>query len=183
MVHIQLRFFRLLIGLVFDYVPGAQPFRRPGLELPLGARRKYSGLQQVAAVKMHVCGGKFRARDIAHPTIGLGEILIGGHIVLVARQGGRQYFFGGFGLAGQQQRLPVADLQQRRLFRVEFQRLLVCGRRLRRLVQLDEDVAAQLPGILTQSTQAGLQITDLAVESPTLQDVFLHYTGHALRET
>lgn len=44
------------------------------------------------------------------------------------------------------------------------------------------EIAAQLPELLGMASAAGLQVTDISVETPTLQTVFLHYTGHELRE-
>jgi ABC-2 type transport system ATP-binding protein len=46
-----------------------------------------------------------------------------------------------------------------------------------------ENVADELPQRLQQFAALGLHVTDLSVEAPTLQAVFLHYTGHALRES
>jgi ABC-2 type transport system ATP-binding protein len=44
------------------------------------------------------------------------------------------------------------------------------------------DVAAELPPLLTAIHAAGRRVEDVAVESPTLQMVFLHLTGRELRE-
>ncbi len=45
-----------------------------------------------------------------------------------------------------------------------------------------EDLARELPRRLEELRRAGVLVTDLEVEAPTLQDVFLHLTGHELRE-
>jgi ABC-2 type transport system ATP-binding protein len=44
------------------------------------------------------------------------------------------------------------------------------------------DVAAELPPLLERVRAAGRHVEDLAVQSPTLQLVFLHLTGRELRE-
>ena len=44
------------------------------------------------------------------------------------------------------------------------------------------DVAAELPPLLERVRAAGCHVEDLAVQSPTLQLVFLHLTGRELRE-
>jgi ABC-2 type transport system ATP-binding protein len=44
------------------------------------------------------------------------------------------------------------------------------------------DVAAELPPVLERVRAAGCHVEDLAVQSPTLQLVFLHLTGRELRE-
>lgn len=44
------------------------------------------------------------------------------------------------------------------------------------------DVGTELPALLADVARAGAQIADLRLESPTLQDVFLHLTGRELRE-
>ena len=44
------------------------------------------------------------------------------------------------------------------------------------------DVGAELPPLLEQVRAAGCHVEDLGVESPSLQDVFLHLTGRELRE-
>lgn len=46
-----------------------------------------------------------------------------------------------------------------------------------------DDVVAELPLRLQQFAALGIRVTDLSVQVPTLQAVFLHYTGHALRES
>jgi ABC-2 type transport system ATP-binding protein len=45
-----------------------------------------------------------------------------------------------------------------------------------------EDVAAELPDLLTEITNAGGRVVDIHVEAPTLQAVFIHLTGRELRE-
>jgi linearmycin/streptolysin S transport system ATP-binding protein len=44
------------------------------------------------------------------------------------------------------------------------------------------DVAAELPPLLERVRAAGCRVEDVAVQSPTLQLVFLHLTGRELRE-
>jgi len=44
------------------------------------------------------------------------------------------------------------------------------------------DVAAELPPLLERVRAAGCHVDDLAVQSPTLQLVFLHLTGREVRE-
>ncbi len=44
------------------------------------------------------------------------------------------------------------------------------------------DVAAELPPLLERVRAAGCHVEDVAVQSPTLQNVFLHLTGRELRE-
>jgi ABC-2 type transport system ATP-binding protein len=44
------------------------------------------------------------------------------------------------------------------------------------------DVAAELPSLLEKVRAAGCHVEDVAVQSPTLQLVFLHLTGRELRE-
>jgi ABC-2 type transport system ATP-binding protein len=44
------------------------------------------------------------------------------------------------------------------------------------------DVAAELPPLLERVRAAGCHVEDVAVQSPTLQRVFLHLTGRELRE-
>jgi ABC-2 type transport system ATP-binding protein len=52
-----------------------------------------------------------------------------------------------------------------------------------RLVQLQTaDVAAELPPLLERVRAAGCHVEDVALQSPTLQNVFLHLTGRELRE-
>ena len=45
-----------------------------------------------------------------------------------------------------------------------------------------EDIARELPALLAELTTAGATVTDLHVEAPTLQAVFIHLTGRELRE-
>ena len=44
------------------------------------------------------------------------------------------------------------------------------------------DIAADLPALLASLSAAGAAVSDLEVRRPDLQAVFLHLTGHALRE-
>ena len=44
------------------------------------------------------------------------------------------------------------------------------------------DVTTQLPQVVLQATEQGFDIDQLTLESPSLQDVFLHLTGRELRE-
>lgn len=46
-----------------------------------------------------------------------------------------------------------------------------------------EDISRELPLRLQQFAAAGIEVDDLAIEVPTLQSVFLHFTGHELRES
>lgn len=43
-------------------------------------------------------------------------------------------------------------------------------------------IAAELPELLTAVDRAGARVVDLRVETPSLQDVFLHLTGRELRQ-
>ena len=45
-----------------------------------------------------------------------------------------------------------------------------------------QNVASELPAILALIVPSGLQVEDITIHSPTLQAVFLHYTGRELRE-
>ncbi|MGI9012806.1 MAG: ATP-binding cassette domain-containing protein [Phycisphaerales bacterium] len=45
-----------------------------------------------------------------------------------------------------------------------------------------DNVAANLPGLLQQLAERGYEVRDLSVQSPSLQDVFIHLTGRELRE-
>ena len=45
-----------------------------------------------------------------------------------------------------------------------------------------ENIAAELPALLAELNSAGAEVTDLHVEAPTLQAVFIHLTGRELRE-
>jgi ABC-2 type transport system ATP-binding protein len=44
------------------------------------------------------------------------------------------------------------------------------------------DVAAELPPLLTRVHAAGLRVEDVSIEAPSLHAVFLHLTGKELRE-
>jgi ABC-2 type transport system ATP-binding protein len=46
-----------------------------------------------------------------------------------------------------------------------------------------DDITRDLPLRLQQFTAVGVDVTDLSIEVPTLQSVFLHFTGHELRES
>jgi len=48
---------------------------------------------------------------------------------------------------------------------------------------LVDDIARDLPVRLQQFAAAGIDVADLSIEVPTLQSVFLHFTGHELRES
>jgi len=52
----------------------------------------------------------------------------------------------------------------------------------RKLVAEVEDVALELPGLLTRIRESGGQICDLDVHPPSLHSVFIHLTGRELRE-
>ena len=52
----------------------------------------------------------------------------------------------------------------------------------RPLPQPPEGLAAELPPLLERVRAAGCRVEDVAVQSPTLQHVFLHLTGRELRE-
>ncbi|BBL67265.1 ATP-binding cassette domain-containing protein [Methanoculleus chikugoensis] len=45
-----------------------------------------------------------------------------------------------------------------------------------------QDADRHIPGIVTAIHQNGIDITSLSVRKPTLEDVFLHYTGRTIRE-
>ena len=45
-----------------------------------------------------------------------------------------------------------------------------------------QNVSSELPAILSLIVPSGLQVEDITIHSPTLQAVFLHYTGRELRE-
>ena len=47
---------------------------------------------------------------------------------------------------------------------------------------LVDDITRDLPVRLQQFAAAGIDVADLSIEVPTLQSVFLHFTGHELRE-
>ena len=44
------------------------------------------------------------------------------------------------------------------------------------------DVAAELPGLLSRIAGAGVRVEDVHVQAPTLHSVFIHLTGRELRE-
>ncbi len=46
-----------------------------------------------------------------------------------------------------------------------------------------DDVVTELPARLKTLSASGLDVVDLSIETPSLQSVFLHYTGHELRES
>ncbi len=52
----------------------------------------------------------------------------------------------------------------------------------RKLVAEVEDVALELPGLLTRIRECGGQVSDLDVHPPSLHSVFIHLTGRELRE-
>ncbi|NLZ29380.1 MAG: ATP-binding cassette domain-containing protein [Methanomicrobiales archaeon] len=45
-----------------------------------------------------------------------------------------------------------------------------------------QEADRHIPGIVTAIHQSGIGITSLSVRKPTLEDVFLHYTGRMIRE-
>ena len=45
-----------------------------------------------------------------------------------------------------------------------------------------QDADRHIPGIVTAIHQNGIGITSLTVRKPTLEDVFLHYTGRTIRD-
>ena len=45
-----------------------------------------------------------------------------------------------------------------------------------------DDIAEELPRLLTEVRTCGFEIEDVRVDTPSLQDVFLHLTGRELRE-
>ena len=46
-----------------------------------------------------------------------------------------------------------------------------------------DDITRDLPVRFQQFAAAGIDVADLSIEVPTLQSVFLHFTGHELRES
>jgi ABC-2 type transport system ATP-binding protein len=50
------------------------------------------------------------------------------------------------------------------------------------LIRRVEDLGSELAALLSEMTRASVHVEDLKIESPTLQDVFLHLTGRELRE-
>lgn len=57
--------------------------------------------------------------------------------------------------------------------------IAVEGRMVRRLVN---DVAAELPALLSRVGAAGIVVQDVKIDAPSLQAVFIHLTGRELRE-
>lgn len=49
-------------------------------------------------------------------------------------------------------------------------------------VMIGEDVTHVLPQIIEQMRRAGIEITTVNIKKPSMDDVFVHYTGHDLRE-
>jgi ABC-2 type transport system ATP-binding protein len=49
-------------------------------------------------------------------------------------------------------------------------------------VMIGEDVTHVLPQIIEQIRQAEIDITTINIKKPSMDDVFVHYTGHDLRE-
>lgn len=49
-------------------------------------------------------------------------------------------------------------------------------------VMIGEDVTHVLPQIIEQIRQAGIEIATVNLKKPSMDDVFVHYTGHDLRE-
>ena len=45
-----------------------------------------------------------------------------------------------------------------------------------------QDADRHIPGIVTDLVRSGIGITSLSVRKPTLEDVFLHYTGRTIRD-
>ena len=45
-----------------------------------------------------------------------------------------------------------------------------------------ENVAVELPGILSRIGAAGCRVEDITVAAPSLHEVFIHLTGRELRE-
>jgi len=45
-----------------------------------------------------------------------------------------------------------------------------------------QQVSTELPQVLSRAAGAGLKIEDVVINSPNLQEVFLHFTGRELRE-
>ncbi|TWU62385.1 Daunorubicin/doxorubicin resistance ATP-binding protein DrrA [Crateriforma conspicua] len=56
------------------------------------------------------------------------------------------------------------------------------ARRFATLTAKIDDVGRELPGVLESARQQGFAIHDVEVQAPTLHDVFLHLTGHDLRD-
>ena len=49
-------------------------------------------------------------------------------------------------------------------------------------VMLGEDVTHILPKIMDKIREEGIEITTVNIKKPSMDDVFVHYTGHELRE-
>ncbi|HWR24667.1 MAG TPA: ATP-binding cassette domain-containing protein [Methanosarcina sp.] len=49
-------------------------------------------------------------------------------------------------------------------------------------ILIGEDVTHALPLIMEKVRQAGIEITTVNIKKPSMDDVFVHYTGHDLRE-
>lgn len=49
-------------------------------------------------------------------------------------------------------------------------------------VMIGEDVTHILPQIIDKIRQAGIEISTINIKKPSMDDVFVHYTGHGLRE-
>ncbi|AKB19027.1 MULTISPECIES: ATP-binding cassette domain-containing protein [unclassified Methanosarcina] len=49
-------------------------------------------------------------------------------------------------------------------------------------VMIGEDVTHVLPQIIEKIRKAGIEITTINIKKPSMDDVFVHYTGHGLRE-
>jgi ABC-2 type transport system ATP-binding protein len=49
-------------------------------------------------------------------------------------------------------------------------------------VMLGGDVTHILPGLMDTIRNAGIEITSVNIKKPSMDDVFVHYTGHELRE-
>jgi ABC-2 type transport system ATP-binding protein len=49
-------------------------------------------------------------------------------------------------------------------------------------VMLGGDVTHILPGLMDAIRNAGIEITSVNIKKPSMDDVFVHYTGHELRE-
>ena len=45
-----------------------------------------------------------------------------------------------------------------------------------------DDIASELPTLISELGQTAERVVDLHVEAPSLQDVFIHLTGRELRE-
>jgi ABC-2 type transport system ATP-binding protein len=47
---------------------------------------------------------------------------------------------------------------------------------------LEGDVTHILPKIMDEVKQNGIEIITVNIKKPSMDDVFIHYTGHGLRE-